>query len=96
MSTSDVARETIRRLASRRMPPTPENYAEVFAQVSGVATAHPAVQALRLFSQECEQAEGIDRGGARTLRKAVQEGSWDRVPAALGQLVHGTRKAPPE
>lgn len=32
---SDIAREAIRRLASRRLPPTPENFAKAYAEVEG-------------------------------------------------------------
>ncbi|HZW24568.1 MAG TPA: diguanylate cyclase [Gallionella sp.] len=40
---SDVARETLIRLASRKMPPTPGNYASIYAEISGTpADAGPA------------------------------------------------------
>lgn len=34
---AEIAREAIRRLASRRLPPTPENFREAYADVSGEA-----------------------------------------------------------
>lgn len=36
---SDIAREAIRRLASRRLPPTPENFARAYAEVEGKEAA---------------------------------------------------------
>ena len=40
---SGIAREAIRQLATRRMPPTPENYARLYAEISGVEEVHPAL-----------------------------------------------------
>ena len=33
---SEVARETIKRLANRKQPPTPETYRRVYQEVQGV------------------------------------------------------------
>ena len=32
---SDIARETLRQLALRRLPPTPENYQAIYAEIEG-------------------------------------------------------------
>ncbi len=96
MSTSDVARETIRRLASRRMPPTPENYAEIYAQVSGVPSTHPAVSALRHFADGCDRVPGVDANSAKALRVAIEEGNWTRLGPALGHLVANSAPRFPE
>ena len=34
---SEIARETIKQLAQRRMPPTPENYAQLYGEIGGEA-----------------------------------------------------------
>ena len=37
----DIAREAIKQLALRRMPPTPDNYARLYGEVSGVMEGIP-------------------------------------------------------
>jgi len=41
-SASDVARDTIRLLAQRRLPPTPEHYSRLYAELSGGSAASAA------------------------------------------------------
>lgn len=41
-SPTEIAREALRRLALNRMPPTPENFRELYHQISGVAQAAPS------------------------------------------------------
>lgn len=36
---AEIAREAIRKLSSRRLPPTPDNFRQAYAEVSGVAAA---------------------------------------------------------
>jgi diguanylate cyclase len=40
ISAPRIARETIRELAARRLPPTPDNYARLYAELSGPEPAH--------------------------------------------------------
>jgi diguanylate cyclase len=41
-SPSDIARETLTALASRKLAPTPENYAQMYREISGEAAQAPA------------------------------------------------------
>jgi diguanylate cyclase len=40
---AEIAREAIRKLSSRRLPPTPDNFRQAYAEVSGVPTASDPV-----------------------------------------------------
>ncbi|MEN3112771.1 GGDEF domain-containing protein [Uliginosibacterium paludis] len=40
-SPSEIARETLRRLAMRRIQPTPENFRELYHEISGIAAEDP-------------------------------------------------------
>ncbi len=47
---SDVARDVIRQLAARRMPPTPDNYSMLYAEISGNEALTPGEMALKRFA----------------------------------------------
>ncbi len=40
-SPSEIARETLRRLAMRRIQPTPENFRELYHEIAGIAAEDP-------------------------------------------------------
>lgn len=51
----EIAREAIKRLASRRLPPTPENFARAYAEVEGRELSNPDwPSTLRSFLQQWE------------------------------------------
>src|SRR5262245_34148632 len=83
---TEIARETFRRLASRKILPTPENYAEIYAQVSGGPSGHPAVAALRQFAEARAKAGGGKRS-AMALTAAIDNGSWERLPGVLERML---------
>ena len=74
---SELARETLKMLASRKMPPSPDNYAKIYAEISGIATPLPnplpqtgegASESLRvLHVNENNGAEKVLRGIADRL-----------------------------
>lgn len=76
---SDLARETLKTLAARKTPPTPGNYARIYAEISGTPT------------EEHDGAEKVLRGIAErlaltpqsasvgnTLQEVITTGNWDR------------------
>ncbi|MDD2916062.1 MAG: diguanylate cyclase [Gallionella sp.] len=81
-SPSDLARETLKTLASRKTPPTPENYATIYAEISGI-------DGEKNHGGENNGAEGVLLGIADslaqtaksspagiTLRKVIRAGDW--------------------
>ena len=44
LNPSEAARETLTVLASRKLPPTPENYSQVFQEVSGIPATIPTTE----------------------------------------------------
>ena len=80
---TEVARETIRQLAARRIAPTPENYSRLYAEISGERESHPAAQALeRLAAEAGKAAPGL----AQPLAQAVKRERWDEVATALQRM----------
>ena len=76
---SEIARETIKRLASRKTPPTPQNYRRVYLEVSG----EPAltVQWPEVLRQLLRQWDGYQPG----LTQAKKREMLDRVLINFGQ-----------
>lgn len=69
---AEIAREAIRKLASRRLPPTPENFRQAYAEVSG---AQPA--------PEAPMASRPDPRWPDVLRLLVRQ--WDAHQTGLSQ-----------
>lgn len=86
-SATAVARAAIRRLAERRLPPTPENYALAWVACGGEASAattiaRTAEAALRLLADRGElptplRAELVD---------ALRDPRWDELSALVGRI----------
>jgi diguanylate cyclase len=82
---SDLARETLKTLASRKTPPTPDNYARIYAEIGGTATPLPnplpqagegASESLREFHiNENDGAEKVLRDIADRLAQTPQSAS---------------------
>lgn len=85
---SEIARETLRQLAMRRVPPTPDNYLTLYNEIAGIKgeEAFPARTlkqlASRLPRQSPEQLKLM-----RTLDAAIAEGSWDALLGGLKEIV---------
>ncbi len=86
MNPTELARETIRRLAADRVPPTPENYARVYAEVSGQAVPeHAATGPIRDVAASFQQA-GILPNETRDLIAALQRNDWAQGREPLAKL----------
>jgi GGDEF domain-containing protein len=48
---SEIARETIRQLAARRIPPTPDSYATLYAEIAGSEEGAAGLTALRVLDR---------------------------------------------
>ena len=86
---SDIARETLRLLASRRISPTPDNYREYYQEVCGqpgAGTAADAELMLQQVAAELKSRPGAVRGAA-TLDQAAAAKDWDQYRAALLELL---------
>jgi diguanylate cyclase len=90
---TEVARETIRQLASRRIAPTPDNYARIYGEISGETTAHPAVASLERVAAEMTRLATASNGAPPALGGAVKRQKWDEVTQALLRLVGAAASA---
>ena len=83
---SEIAREALRRLAGRRMPPTPDNYRELYHEISGVQedTDSFPEKHLKALAGDLPKKNADQLRLGRELEAAVKAGNWD---AYRGKLV---------
>ncbi len=77
---SEIARETLRRLATQRVAPTPENYRELYQEISGVATdAAGADRALQAIVAEIARGDRLPPALAQRLDRAAGQKDWPEL-----------------
>jgi diguanylate cyclase len=93
---SELARETLKTLAQRKVPPTPDNYAMIYAEIGGITTEENsgAETVLRGIAARLEQIpKSVTNGIA--LKKAIGSGDWEQclkeieknLPRQSGDLI---------
>ena len=94
---AEIAREAFRQLATRRMAPTPHNYALVYNEIAGIvepAAAAPqapndeAVETmLAAFATKLHDSPGELHEFGRRFQRAAKARDWESYARALTQLV---------
>ena len=100
---ADIAREAFKRLAVRRIAPTPEAYRDIYNEIAGIteaaASAAPAVAApagsadpgpesvLSQFATRLTENTGDLAEFGRRFNRAVKTRDWEGYAKALSQLV---------
>ncbi len=94
---SEIARETLKVLATRRLAPTPENYHKIYGEISG--TAGPAV--VNAETVLAKIAESFPRHGgeqsrvAAQLDRAASDRDWKRFQIVLQKFLSEEAAVPP-
>jgi diguanylate cyclase len=92
---ADIAREAFRRLATRRIAPTPDAYRDIYDEIAGVASAPPAPAGadrgaetvLAGFATKLSDSPGDLAEFGRRFNRAVTVRDWDGYARSLSQLV---------
>lgn len=85
-SPSEIAREALRRLASERIPPTPDNYRALYLSIADATSKEHLPPAERLIA---ELVSGLPRDSEESERlasqceKALQSGNWSLLGTLL-------------
>lgn len=85
----EIARETLRLLAVRRIPPTPDNYQTLYQEISGakpVAEPFPEKQ-LRSLTAALQKTSPDQLRLARQLDEAVKTANWEDYKNRLVEFV---------
>ena len=93
---SELARETLKTLAQRKIWPTPDNYTKIYAEISGVTTEQDngAEKVLRDIADRLAQDPKSTPSGM-ALKKMIGAGNWEQclkeiekiLPKQNGELV---------
>jgi len=86
----EVARETLRLLAGRRIPPTPDNYLTLYHEIAGTkptGNTFPEAQ-LRSLAAALPKASPDQMRLARQLDDAVKAANWDEYKGHLVGFVN--------
>jgi diguanylate cyclase len=92
---ADIAREAFRRLATRRIAPTPDAYRDIYNDIAGIApepaaapvAASPGAEvALHKFASRLSDTPGELAEFGRSLNRAAKLRDWDGCARSLSQL----------
>jgi len=93
-----IARETVKRLTERRLPPTPDNFQTVYHEVAGTRPLRPfPMEQLGKIAKQLPEETPAQRRVRSQFHKAISMHSWDDlekvVVAAMGKVT--PENAPP-
>ncbi len=92
---TEIARETFRLLAQRRVAPTPANFERLYHEVAGT-TPDEAFPSRRLKAIAAELPKDSTEAArkARKFEQCVAGGDWDALGRFVGELCAGDKQAP--
>ncbi|MDP5238097.1 diguanylate cyclase [Uliginosibacterium sp. 31-16] len=94
-SPSEIAREVFRRLTARRIQPTPENFSELYHQISGVPPEEPFPDRhLRQVAAALPRATPEQLRLARQFETAFSEHNWQSFKQQLIVLLSSQETEP--
>lgn len=85
----EIARETLRQLAARRIPPTPDNYLTLYQEISGTKTTNETFpeKQLRSLAAALPRVSPDQLRLARQLDEAVKAADWDDYKSRLTEFI---------
>jgi diguanylate cyclase len=87
-SPSDIARETLKMLAARKLAPTPDNYAHAYQEISGASqTATGAASVIEHLTRHPALAFPQNAAISQALKQAVAAQNWEQCQSELHKLL---------
>lgn len=87
----DIARETVKRLSARKLPPTPDNFTTVFHEVAGTRPLQPfPLEHLRHLAAALPEQNPAQQRFKAQFGKAITQHSWDDLQKVLVQHIRQT------
>lgn len=81
---TDLARETVRQLTTRKLPPTPDNYQRIWHEIAGTRPARPfPTEQMMGLAQALPTTTPAQRRVQMQVEKAVSQCNWSGVEKAL-------------
>lgn len=96
MSPFEIARETLKRLAQQRTPPTPDHYRSLYHEIAGTVEAEAFPEkSLKALAGSLPRGTTEQLRFARAFDNAVSERNWDGVKTILADLLNKSAGEPP-
>ena len=93
---SEIARETLRQLAIRRTPPTPDNYHALYHEIAGTTVAETFPEkSMKGIVAALPRATPEQMRFVRQVDTAVTEKNWNGLKTALGEIFVRIGAEPP-
>lgn len=86
-SPTDIAREAFRRLAVRRIAPTPDAYREIYDEVAGIREPLPAEKILTDLAESLNKGPSEISAFSRRFTDSLKTRDWESYGKQLSQLV---------
>src|SRR3989339_234113 len=87
-SPSEIARETLKALAARKLPPTPDNYAQAYLEISGVAQEPSgAVAVIEHIAQHLALESPPNSAASQALKQSIATQNWEQCQNELQKLL---------
>ncbi|MBI5900925.1 MAG: GGDEF domain-containing protein [Rhodocyclales bacterium] len=92
----EIARDTLRLLATRKIPPTPDNYRTLYCEIAGLTpqVAFPDREFKSLLNA-LPRVSADQLKFVRQFEAAVNKGSWENVGTALNEFIARSGEPPP-
>ncbi len=92
----EIARDTLRLLATRKIPPTPDNYRTLYCEIAGLTpqAAFPDRE-FKTLVNALPRASADQLKFVRQFEAAVSKGSWENVGTALSEFLARSGEPPP-
>ena len=89
MTPFEIARETLKRLATRRIPPTPDNYRSLYHEITGTQAAEAFPEkSLKSLAAALPRETPEQMRYCRQIDAAIGEANWEALRAALVELMN--------
>lgn len=90
---TDIARETLKLLASRRIAPTPDNYLKLYNEIAGIALSQESglEQILRKSLQEAFHEDASLSREFAGFDRALAEHDWKGIEQGMSSLLRNRR-----
>lgn len=87
----EIARDTLKQLAQKRIPPTPDNYQTLYHDIAGTKPANSTFpeRQLRSLTEALPRSSPDQLRLARQLDEAIKRADWDAYQKCLATFVSG-------
>ena len=87
---SEIARETLKQLMTRRMPPSPDNYLAIYNEIAGIADKPVEVfpeRELKALLQSLPKKNPVQQRLSRQLDQALKASNWEDYRKAVVEFI---------